>query len=145
MSAFTKDADAVTVPCCGINHSDRGVSGTCDNCGKQVARRDDGAVFDIQLRGSYSARKLSCWGGSHRCDPETVARWAEHKSYLADQGVILKGMHVVVVKGRKVPLGTAGVVKWTGVDSYDTPRVGLAVEGTEKLVYTATANVKVAS
>lgn len=145
MSTFSKDADAVTVPCCGINHTDRGYSGTCDQCGKAVAKRDDHAIFDIQLRGSYSARKMSCWSGPHRCEPAAVEAWTEHKRQLADSGEILKGMRVEVLKGRKVPVGTVGVVCWTGIDNYDTARIGLKVEGTNKPVFIATANVRRAS
>lgn len=54
---------------------------------------------------------------------------------------VQKGVTVVVVRGRKVPRGTVGVVRWEGDGDYG-PRVGLAVEGEEKLVYTAHRNVE---
>ena len=53
---------------------------------------------------------------------------------------VQKGTTVVVSRGRKVPRGTVGVVKWEGDGEYG-PRVGLAVEGEDKLVYTAHKNV----
>ncbi|MBQ73343.1 MAG: hypothetical protein CMJ67_10610 [Planctomycetaceae bacterium] len=53
---------------------------------------------------------------------------------------VQKGALVVVVRGRKVPRGTMGVVRWEGDGDYG-PRVGLAVEGEDKLVYTAYKNV----
>ena len=51
-----------------------------------------------------------------------------------------RGDKVRVFKGRKVPGGTVGVVRWTGVDNYGNDRVGLAVENEAKLVYTAADN-----
>lgn len=54
---------------------------------------------------------------------------------------VKKGATVVVVRGRKVPHGTVGVVRWEGDGDYG-PRVGLAVEGQDKLVYTAHRNVE---
>ena len=54
---------------------------------------------------------------------------------------IQKGATVVVVRGRKVPRGTVGVIRWEGDGDYG-PRVGLAVEGEDKLVYTAHRNVE---
>lgn len=53
-----------------------------------------------------------------------------------------RGDTVRVFKGRKVAKGTVGVVRWTGVDNYGNDRVGLAVEGEPKLVYTAADNVE---
>jgi len=53
-----------------------------------------------------------------------------------------KGDDVVVVKGRKVPIGTRGVLRWEGHGNYG-PRVGIAVPGEPKLAYTAASNVEV--
>lgn len=53
---------------------------------------------------------------------------------------VQKGALVVVARGRKVPRGTVGMVMWEGDGDYG-PRVGLAVEGEDKLVYTAHRNV----
>lgn len=53
---------------------------------------------------------------------------------------VQKGATVVVARGRKVPHGTVGVVRWEG-DGEWGPRVGLSVEGEDKLVYTAFKNV----
>lgn len=142
MSTFTRDADPVSVPCCGINHSDRGTSGHCDSCGVAVAKRDDGKVFDIQLRGSYNARKMACWGGTHRCDPERIVAHQAQRELLIERGVIVKGLVVEVFKGRKVPVGTVGMVRWIGTDSFGGQRVGLVVDGTDGLVYTALTNVR---
>lgn len=54
--------------------------------------------------------------------------------------LIKKGTLVYVTRGRKVPHGTVGVVRWEG-DGEWGPRVGLSVVGEEKLVYTAFQNV----
>ena len=64
----------------------------------------------------------------------------EDEAKLKLIGPIKKGSHVVVVRGRKVPHGTHGVVRWEG-DGEWGPRVGMSVEGKEELVYTALKNV----
>jgi len=53
---------------------------------------------------------------------------------------IEKGRAVIVARGRKVPKGTVGVVRWLGEGRWGW-RAGLAVEGEEKLVYTALGNL----
>lgn len=55
--------------------------------------------------------------------------------------MIDKGKSVVVFKGRKVPVGTVGVVAWIGSNRWGTS-VGLRVEGSDKLVFTSIDNVK---
>lgn len=52
-----------------------------------------------------------------------------------------KGEEVVVVSGRKVPHGTRGSIRWLGLGNHGEIRVGLAVPGEPKLVYTAASNV----
>ena len=37
-----------------------------------------------------------------------------------------KGRTVKVVRGRKVPIGTVGVVFWAGIDGYGTQKIGIA-------------------
>ncbi len=54
---------------------------------------------------------------------------------------VRQGDAVVVFKGRKVAKGTLGVVRWIGQGTWGV-RVGLAVKGSEALVYTAFDNVK---
>lgn len=67
---------------------------------------------------------------------------AEKERALAEWRKPLKGRKVKVVRGRKVPIGTIGVVAWTGRDDYgrSEDRIGLKVEGNDKLVYTAARN-----
>jgi hypothetical protein len=54
---------------------------------------------------------------------------------------IEKGKAVEVVKGRKVAIGTKGIVRWFGSTRFGY-RVGLAVEGQTELVYTSLDNVR---
>ena len=53
-----------------------------------------------------------------------------------------KGDRAVVVKGRKVPKGTVGVIIWEGSNQYG-PRIGLK-DDDGKVHWTATSNVEVA-
>lgn len=54
---------------------------------------------------------------------------------------VVVGREVIVVKGRKVPVGTRGVARWVGASDWGY-RVGIAVAGQEKLTYTAYDNCK---
>lgn len=54
-----------------------------------------------------------------------------------------KGKMVEVYKGRKVPVGTTGKVMWVGMDNYRNMRVGIKVEGSDKLTYVAAEHCKV--
>ena len=83
-----------------------------------------------------------CWD-IHKCDPEQRQKYAEVTAGRLSAGVIMKGQTVTVTRGRKVPIGTVGVIMWMGVDNYDNEKVGLRVDGHEKLVYTAKKNVEV--
>lgn len=49
------------------------------------------------------------------------------------------GREVVVIKGRKVPVGTRGIVRWLGATEWGY-RVGIAVAGQAKLTYTSIQN-----
>ena len=59
------------------------------------------------------------------------------------------GKWVTVVKGRKVPVGTKGLVFWTGTDNYGNTKVGIATTSRKvsnryaDVVWTAASNCKV--
>jgi hypothetical protein len=87
---------------------------------------------------------------------DEAATIAEHdenvdlaKSLLANvekRFALVTGCNVEVVKGRKVPIGTKGTVRWVGRDDYSRTgglRVGIAAEGQEKLIYTSDSNLMV--
>jgi len=81
-----------------------------------------------------------------RIHGEAVDKERRHKAREAEArerlvGNPRKGDTVVVVKGRKVPKGTVGIIKWEGGNDYG-PRIGMAVEGEAKLVYTSPSNVE---
>jgi hypothetical protein len=141
---FVRDAEGVIAPCCGINHRDAAEIGRCDTCGAEVARSADGKrIHNITRRGTYQARKIACWAPDHVCDAEMAALRAAERAQAIASGEIVKGATVEVVKGRKVAKGTRGVVRWIGVDAYSGgDRLGLAVEGTEGLVYIAASNCR---
>jgi len=88
--------------------------------------------------------RIACWSQGHECNPEHVESYAAFKAYRASEGEIVKGATVTVVKGRKVPHGTTGVVTWVGIDSYDKPRIGFRTADGES-VFTATSNVQVSA
>jgi predicted Zn-dependent protease len=121
-TATTDQHGTHTVYCRGANHSDYGVRGTCDDCGANVIKIDGKSGYAnamVQRTGYY------CFNKRHECDPAKVARRAAERAAALADGQIIKGATVEVIKGRKVPVGTVGVVFWTGTDGYGTDKVGL--------------------
>ena len=139
--ATTTKLEGVYAPCAGVNHRDGGEIRQCSRCRAQVAVREDGKVFDVRGFGQYFARKFTCWNMLHKCDPDVAAQVAGERAMAIASGEIVVGQSVVVVKGRKVPKGTTGVITWTGFDSYDKPRIGFRDEAGE-IHWTAASNVE---
>jgi len=52
------------------------------------------------------------------------------------------GAEVVVVAGRKIPLGVRGILRWSGQGNFG-PSVGISVPGEPKLLYTSPNNLSV--
>lgn len=122
--------------CRGLNHSDWGKVGKCDDCWFAVVKDTRGRLHP------YNDSGYACYGALHECDPEQVKRVAEAKAEKTANGEVIKGATVEVFKGRKVPIGTVGEVGWIGDNGWGTS-VGLKVEGEEKFVFTAVTNVRV--
>lgn len=93
-----------------------------------------------EWRGEYGAKMIKV---PHICNGDGSWQEEERKQNQdkLDAGVIMKGQHVVVWKGRKVPKGVEGVIFWTGPDRYSgITRVGLKTESGETF-YTDASNV----
>ena len=129
--------------CNGLNHTDSGVAGHCDNCGTPVFKAAKGQLTEIG-RNTNGAQVFQCWR-AHHCDPKYVAQRDLRDAETLVAGNFPKEVEVEVFKGRKVPVGTAGIVRWIGEGSYlpGSQRLGLAVEGQTKLVYVDAANCRV--
>lgn len=139
------DRDAPGVKCNGINHSHYGTLATCTNCGDEVARGDKGGIFPIReytTEAGNPRRVYSCYRPSHVCDPTMIEVQRRLVADDLNRGTPVVGAPVKVVKGRKVPVGTVGIVRWRGDNGWG-PRVGIAVEGEPGLKYTAEANVAI--
>jgi hypothetical protein len=87
-------------------------------------------AYDVE-----EARKAEVRRVAEQAHAVRVAEAAAERELKA----VRKGVEVIVVKGRKVPRGTRGVVRWEGGNNYG-PRIGIAVADKEKLVYTAPSN-----
>lgn len=61
-------------------------------------------------------------------------------SLLAFAREHILGTTMTVTRGRKVAVGTEGVVRWVGVNHRLSLRVGLAVEGSSGLVFVDASN-----
>lgn len=95
---------------------------------------------------------------AYRATREEKVAQIEAEQAENEKRKIEKGKTVIAVKGRKVPKGTIGVVMWQGKDAYRPERtwgsgygavtithnrIGLKIEGNDKLVYSAEENFRV--
>jgi uncharacterized protein YdaU (DUF1376 family) len=98
----------------------------------------DSVDCDPDILAAYDAeeaRKAEVRRIAERAHSVRVAEAAAERELKA----VRKGIEVVVVKGRKVPRGTRGIVRWEGGNDYGS-RIGISVPGEDKLVYTAPSN-----
>lgn len=128
--------------CNGLNHSDVGLAGFCDDCGAHVFQATKGQLTDIG-RNTNGAEVFQCWR-AHHCDPRFLAERNVRDAEALVAGRFPKTVKVEVFKGRKVPVGTVGTVKWIGEGfNPGDVKLGLAVEGQTKLVYVDSKNCRV--
>lgn len=141
---FTAHPTHTEKSCHGMNHSDRGTLGSCDSCGARVVRAAKGQLCTLYPVPGRDAEFFYCWA-YHRCSDRAAALKPIVDAEQVLKGEFPKHTPVEVVKGRKVPVGTKGIVMWVGDDEFnrDAYRLGLKVEGEAKLVYVTSANVKV--
>lgn len=143
---FTAEVDNFTrkakrIYCAGANHKDMATFGCCDGCGAFVAKTASGRIVTATTGGT-NRMSYCCWAPNHECDPERAAAYAACHAARIERGDMEKGQTVTVVKGRKVPKGTTGVIFWVGEDSWGKGRIGF--KGTDGETYwTATSNVEV--
>lgn len=126
MTATTK-IEGRMARCGGLHHTDRGEIVLHDACHARVAKREDGRLFTLSVsyfRGGGS-EGYACWSSRHVCDPAMVELVAKEKAEKLAGGELVKGATVKVVKGRKVPKGTVGVVFWMGESGYGKTRLGI--------------------
>jgi hypothetical protein len=125
---------------------------TCNRC------LETGLSWQISKTGrTYLAARTEIRGDSgrtikviypvHRCteDIEVIESRKQAQQQRLDSGEIIKGQRIVVVKGRKVAIGTEGVVFWVAPqpDGYDVIKVGFTDDNGAKF-YTNIKNVEVA-
>lgn len=141
MCTITKDSQSLS--CRGLNHSDHADTGRCDSCGKTVALVHRPGKSDYLVNVGHhngGQRYYYCFSNFHTCDAEEVENWTAYKAARLAEGAIIKGQTVTVVKGRKVPLGTVGIVFWVGENNWGT-QVGFKSNG--ETYFTAITNLEV--
>ena len=124
--------------CSGAHHSDSAKVTRCDSCGREIVKANKGKINATPFGAGYV---FTCWSDLHTCSDANVEGWASSQNYRIAEGQIVAGQIVTVVKGRKVPIGTTGEIRWIGEDSYGSMRVGIWVN--EKMLFTAVNNVEV--
>jgi hypothetical protein len=119
----------------------------CDRCGVEVfwTTSKAGNRYLAHEAPIYNAdgRHIKTVWPAHRCEISPSReqdlieiqrlRAIEHAEALA-AGKIVKGQHIVVTKGRKVPIGTEGTVFWVAdqEDGYGVRKAGFTTEAGDK-------------
>lgn len=138
MCRITKDGAGLS--CRGLNHSDSAATGRCDDCNQAVALiRREGKRDYLANVGYHNGGQYYYCFSVHHCDPTMVELWTAAKAEILASGEIVKGQTVTVVKGRKVPKGTTGIVFWVGENQWG-PQVGFKADG--ETYFTALGNVE---
>lgn len=126
----------------------------CKHCGLEV-------VWAVSKNNKKYLASIKNWSGdevaitiafypAHECDrnAERAAERAAIKKAALDEklsrGLLIKGQTVTVVKGRKVPKGTTGVIVWEGepVTAYSKTVQRIGIKDAEgNMHYTASSNV----
>jgi len=116
---------------------------SCRGCGAEVFwdTNRNGVRYLAERAGQVYEGGVGRWKQPHRHTEEQVARWAEvvrrneeHLARAIADGEIVKGQTVEVFKGRKVPVGTVGVVFWVApeADGYGVIKVGFTTPEGDK-------------
>jgi hypothetical protein len=115
----------------------------CFKCGRQVVKCESKSgkfyVANIVIVNSqyadYTDRGKAIYP-AHNCDENEIVSYQDSLKRQLENGAIIKGQKVVVVKGRKVAKGTEGEIFWLGYETWNgesiLKRVGIVVESGEK-------------
>jgi hypothetical protein len=137
--------DAPGAHCNGVNHSDVATAGHCGRCGDPVARRGT-AIYPLRTYrtpNGWERTAYMCYRPSHSCEA-THVNWHVASVLLAlSRGELLVGVPVRVVRGRKVPIGTEGIVDWAGETAYGEA-VKMSSPALSRATFTNAANVELA-
>ena len=97
-----------------------GASHNCNKCGARVVKAitNAGKTYTANVniwRGDMGGGKTILSG--HQCHAKDVENWSALRQIALDEGQLIFGQEVVTVKGRKVAVGTTGVIFWTEIDN----------------------------
>jgi len=122
-TTFTKTEG--TGSCNGTNHGDFAFKAFCDTCKASVYLvQRDGKTYKV-VDDVYPTDTYFCFAQAHACNETSVEFYKFWDAYYEANGKIVKGTEVVVVRGRKTPIGTEGVVFWLGKDNYGNDKAGI--------------------
>lgn len=123
-------------------HLNNEVRTVCDSCGTEVSK----AISKSGNAYLASSARASIHGGTfspaHRCDlwQPTDASLGFQKRMI-EEGEIITGQTVQVVRGRKVPKGTIGTICWLGYNGWGLS-YGIKLAD-DSVVFTAATNCEV--
>ena len=137
-----------------MSNNDKSIA--CKNCGTEViwhtsAKTGKRYLAEIKRwHGDYTLNEMSFFP-AHKCTPD-IKYMQERKAadqqkeaniaHLMEWGMLAKGQHVTVVKGRKIPKGTQGIITWIANQiQYDTVRIGIK-DSNDQMHYTSIKNVE---
>lgn len=127
----------------------------CKYCGRVVEWRKNktGKNYLAEASPIYNenGRHIKTIWPAHRCTVDAAERSAideqakRDKDAAIERGEIVVGQHVVVAKGRKYPIGTAGVITWIAreVDQFGVIKARVqTVDGAQFYINRANLEVK---
>ena len=90
--------------------------------------------FECDTNGGYATvdateetlAAVDAWVLTQNQQAQEAAQRAAQAAQTEEMARPTKGRIVEVYKGRKVPVGTVGLVFWTGIDNYGNAKVGIA-------------------
>lgn len=85
---------------------------------------DNGSAFVDATEETLAA--VDAWVMAQNNQAQEAAQRAAQQAQTEEMARPTKGRVVEVYKGRKVPVGTVGLVFWTGIDNYGNAKVGIA-------------------
>jgi len=103
-----------------------GSSHPCRNCGAVVVKAVSNAgktytasvvMVSSRFADHYDPKKAIY--PAHSCDPLEAERYQKKIAQKIENGEIIKGQRIEVIKGRKVPKGVSGVVFWVSYQTFN--------------------------
>ena len=134
----------------GLNNQDGALEVVfCNRCGNHIVwatSNRTGKKYRVDVRISERGNRYYVKSDFHQCDDRDIETYrqfkAVHEAFARRINEVTVGCEVVVVKGRKFPIGTEGVAIWIApeADGYGVVKVCVKLDNGER-IYINEANL----